>query len=138
MNIILLKCNIGKIRSGYQRSYHPLWGKKRFTIEDRNFFLMYLFIHSFTYLFRLSGAFAAAEAFPLAVAMEGCPSAAQALPCGSLSCWRARAPPVAAPGLSHSVARWGISQDQGSSLCLLIGRQILYHQVTRETLFFLF
>lgn len=66
---------------------------------------MYLFIHSFTYLFRLSGAFAAAEAFPLAVAMEELPSpAAQALPCRSLSCWRARAPPVAAPGLSHSVA----------------------------------
>ena len=63
-----------------------LFGERRDLLLKTGIFFkcIYLFIY-----FWLCWAFTATEAFSLAVAREGCPSAAQAVPCGSLSCWRA-------------------------------------------------
>ena len=137
MNIILLKCNVRKIRSGYQRSYHPLGRQEIYYLKTGIFFLMYLFIFGCagpSWLQRLSlwlwQGRAALRLPRLHLAI--------ASPAGEHGLNGAWAPPVAAPGLSRSVAQWAIFLDQGSNLCLLTGRQILYHRVTTEALFSLF
>ena len=142
MNTILLKCNIRKIRSDYQRSY--LFGERRdLLLEDRKSFFFNVFIYLLIFgcagpsplqrLFLWLWQGRAALQLPEHHLVGASPGGEHRLH----GTW---APAVSAQRPSRSVVcgGWGIFLDQGSNLCLPTGRQILYHQVTREALFFCF